>query len=839
GIPFHASQNYIARLLKAGKKIAICEQTYIPKPGKGLATREVVEVITPGTVVDEDLLERNNNNFLAALGQAGDTLSFAYIDLSTAEFYATSFNRTECISKLKKELFRISPREMIVQESLLEGDPDLKRLLHEREDLVLNRFPDWSFDIETARTELENQLGVHNLKGFGLKNHAPEIISSGVILEYIRSTSKNLLSHLKGISIYRESSYVALDEPTQRNLELLHNLQDGSKRYTLLEVLDHCKTSMGTRRLKRWIVSPLISREAIETRYQGVDFFYRNQIALSNIRELLGDVLDLERLSSKLAMDKAHAKDLLSIKVTIRCIQGILNLISGFPEMDPFIHPHTSGSLTNETLTSGLSDLEKLHDLLDRGIREDPSIQLNEGNLIKKGYDEKLDHLAKIKGNARAVLEDLLNQEREKTNISTLKLRYNRIIGYYFEVTKSNLSLVPGHFIRRQSLSNAERYTSVKLAEIESEINNASEKIIDLERQLFLEIRNKAKGMVPLLMEFARLISEIDVLASLAFAATINGYCRPQLTEDRELKILEGRHPVVEVNLPTGSFVPNSIHLKEKRGYFILLTGPNMAGKSTFLRQIALIVLMAQIGSFVPAQEAVVGLVDKIFCRVGATDNLARGESTFLVEMNETANILRSATPKSLLLLDEVGRGTSTNDGLAIAWSISEYILSHIKAKTLFATHYHELTKLKHPGLSNLAMDVAEAQDKIVFLKKVKEGSSESSYGIHVARLAGLPEDVILRAQQILIEILDRREIDGSAYGKTEREIQTDSDRADSDRADSDRQGALFKPEEMILEELKQLDVNRTTPLQALENISKWQHELRKNEKKSQGRRTD
>ncbi len=803
GIPYHASQGYVARLLKAGKKIAICEQTHVPKPGSGLATREVVEIISPGTVVDEDLLERRTNNYLLAVGKYDDMLSLSYIDLSTAEFYATSFEYDERIPKLKNELFRLSPREIIIQESLLEHDEPLKRLLHEREDLVINRYPDWYFDMEASHQELTQQLGVSNLKGYGLRKDSPEIISAGAILEYVKTASKNLLNHLNDLQVYTESAYVSLDESTQKNLELIHNLQDGSRRYTLLEVLDHCRTSMGARRLKRWILSPLIDQKQIEQRLDFVEFFYRNQILLSTLRDRLKSVLDLERLSSKIAVGKAHAKDLLSVKSSLTSIHSIYELLAEYDQIKLYTDA--------DKLKEGLPELSQLEDLLERSIKDDPSVLLNEGDIIREGYNDELDRLQSIKSGAREILSDLLTAEQESTGITSLKLRYNRIIGYFFEVTKSNLSLVPEYFIRRQSLVGSERFTTEKLVELESEINSAEEKVVELERQLFIEIREEAARELPLISTFAHFISEIDVLESFAFAATLNGYTKPNITTRRDLRIVDGRHPVVEANLPAGAFIPNSLQLDSSKGYFVLLTGPNMAGKSTFLRQIALIVLMAQIGSFVPALESDIGIVDKIFCRVGASDNLARGESTFLVEMNETSHILRSASDKSLILMDEIGRGTGTNDGLSIAWSVSEYILDKINAKSLFATHYHELARLANEGILKLTMDVLEQEDQVIFLKRVKEGFTSNSYGIHVAQLAGLPTEVIMRARALLQHITKRIELDRPPEP-------TESD---------DKQSQLFTQADMLLDEILGVDVNRLTPLEALELLARWQETLK------------
>jgi DNA mismatch repair protein MutS len=818
GIPYHAAQTYIAKLLKLGKKIAICEQTHVPGPGKGIATREVVEIVTPGTVIDEGLLDKNSNNYLLALGRYNTSLSLAYIDLSTGEFFTTSFPvhpLEDSMEKLKKELFRLSPKEIIIQESLLEEYEGLHQLLREKEGLVLNRYPDWSFDFDTCRELLEKQLNVKNLKGFGLDYDAPEIISAGAIIDYIKHTSKNILHHIRSLQHYTDSSFTSLDESTQRNLELVQNLRDGSKRYTLLEVLDQCKNSMGKRKLKSWLLHPLLDKAEIDKRLQSVHFFYHNQILLSQLREQLGKVLDLERLSSKVAMERAHAKDLLSIKESLKHIKDIFHALDVFQEMKPFTLP----------FMDKLPVMTQLIELIDSAIKEEPSILLTEGNIIKEGYNADLDKLQAIQTNAQTVLADLLQEEREKTGISSLKLRYNKIIGYFFDVTKTHLAAVPSYFIRRQSLVGGERFTTEKLSTLETEINSASEKITEKESHLFLEVRAQVKKEIPLLLDCALYISALDVLQSFAFAATIYGYTKPAISEDGELVIVEGRHPVVEANLMSGAFIPNDLQLSKSKS-FVLLTGPNMAGKSTYLRQIALISLMAQVGSFVPAQEAVIPLLDKIFCRVGASDNISRGESTFLVEMNETAHILRSATTHSLLIMDEVGRGTSTNDGLSIAWAVCEYILNRIKAKTLFATHYHELTTIKHERLVKLTMDILEKNNEIIFLKKVKKGSTNNSYGIHVAQLAGLPEEVITNAKRILSELLTNMHEHAKHI-----ELTTTSESelpSVSKKKKELLQTSLFSSEEMILNSIHSVDISKTTPLQALNLLSNWQEDLKK-----------
>ncbi len=801
GIPYHAASNYIARLIRAGKKIAVCEQTRLARPGKGIAEREIVEVITPGTLVDEGLLESNINNYLVSIAGRGDTLSFSYIDLSTAAFYTTHFEAGGSEDMLKKEFYRLSPREIIIQESLLEENGSLARLLGEREGMVVNRYPDWYYDPEMNREKLRSQLGVANLKGFGLGDDAPEIISAGILLSYIEDTAKQMLPHIRDLRVYSEQSYIGLDESTQKNLELVRNLQDGGKHYTLLEVLDHTRTSMGSRMLRSWILSPLKDPASISERQEVVALFYHDQPLLAGLTELLSRILDIERLSTRVALDKAHAKDLKALGGSLEQVLAVSGLLGSHKKLG--IMPFTPAEYDT---------IQDLGRLITRAIMDEPSIQLNEGNIIRSGFDPEVDRLRNLKKNTQEVLSAYLKEEKEKTGISSLKLRFNRIIGYYLEVTKPNLQLVPSTYIRRQSLVGGDRFTTETLIEKETEINNASEKIIELEKNLFLEIRAAVKKQLDLLFKVGAVLARIDVLHAFAHAATVNGYSRPRVEEGGITRIEEGRHPVVETNLPGGSFIPNSISLDPEEGFFILLTGPNMAGKSTYLRQTALIILMAQIGCFVPAREARIGIVDRIFCRVGASDNLARGESTFLVEMNETANILRAATKGSLIIMDEVGRGTGTNDGLAIAWAVTLYILEHVRARTLFATHFHELTRIMHTHLRNFSLEVLERGGEIIFLKRVIPGAADSSYGIHVAKLAGLPPEVVARAAEIMQNLENGR---GPA-------VQTNIHTPPPEHS----QPSLFPLSELIIEQLKTLDENNLTPLEALTLLAGWKREL-------------
>ncbi len=804
GIPYHAAKNYTSKLLKAGKKIAICEQIELPQAGKGIAKREVVEIITPGTVVDEDLLDSSSNNYLASLGKYKNIISFSYIDLSTGDFLATCFPWEERNEKLKQEFLRLNPKELLIQESLLEEDAVINRIIHEKQDLVINRFPDWSFDLDNSIAQLKRMFNVVNLKGFGIQENNYSVFSSGVLLEYLENASKNLLPHIKKIKCYSDKDYMGLDESSLKNLEIIRNMQDGTRRYTLIEVLDHTKTTMGTRKLKTWLLNPLNNKDQILERQIKVDLFYRNQVMLSSLREILGSILDLERLSARIAMDKAHAKDLLAVRNSIKSFLNAEQILSEWQNSDNIW-----------TLDSDrIEEITGLKDLLEKSICEIPSILFTEGNLIKRGYNEELDSLREIKSDSKAILKKYLEDEKEKTGISSLKIKYNRIIGHYLEVTKSNVHLVPEHFIRRQSLVGNERYTTETLVEMETALNNASEKIINLEKLLFFQVRNMIKESVSTLLSVAKHISTIDCICSFAYAATINGYTKPKIINSKHLNIKEGRHPVVEANLPPGQFIPNSIDINSDSVSFALITGPNMAGKSTFLQQIALIVLMAQTGSFIPAQEATIGIVDNIFCRVGASDNLARGESTFLAEMSETANILRSATDRSLIIMDEVGRGTSTNDGLSIAWAVSEYLLNDIYAKTLFATHYHELTLIKHNKIENLSLEVLEKNGEVIFLKKVKKGAADNSYGIYVAQLAGLPESVTIRAKEIQKRIEN--------IEKNKLIVSTEKNNT------SNKQVMLFPSLEIIEKEISSLDINSITPLSAINKIAEWKKELNK-----------
>lgn len=798
GIPYHAAQNYIGRLLKAGKKIAICEQTVLPGKGQKLAEREVVEVITPGTVVDDTFLQERCNNYIAAVCEAGSSFSFSCADLSTGEFLTTSFPVKER-EKLRREIYRMAPREILVPESLAEQD-EFGYLFDGL--FFVNRFPDWYFDAEGAYKRLIGHFKTTNLKSFGLEAKDPEVVTAGALVEYVSENSRSQVPHLLGIKKYSDCDFLGMDEATQKNLELVRNLQEGTTTHTLLEVLDYTKTAAGSRRLRQWILHPLVKKDEIETRLDRVDFCYRNQRFLSGVREILGSVLDLERLATRLALDRTHPRDMVSLGKTLFLASELEVFCRG--ENAPFF-------VGAETL---FEDFRRLASEIQAVINEEPPLNIVDGGVIRSGYDPEIDHYRELQTERERILSDYLDLVRSETGLGGLKLKYNRIIGYFFEIPKSQAAQIPEGFIRRQSLVGGERYSTERLGELETEINSASEKLLQREREVFASVVKSLKPLVPLILEGAALVSEIDVAQSFAFAATRNGYVRPVLTEDRDFHLEESRHPVVEKHLPSGTFVPNPISISAEQKPVMLVTGPNMAGKSTLLRQAALITVMAQTGSFVPAASACIGLVDRIFCRVGASDNLARGESTFLVEMNETAYILRNATGRSLVIMDEVGRGTGTDDGLAIAWSVLEYLIHVLGCRSFFATHYHELTRIDDSRIRNMSMAVRDQGKEIVFLRKIVEGAASSSYGLHVAELAGIPAPVISRAKEIHRMIK-------SGKGGIEAESY-EIPKANFEQRD------LFSPIEPLIEELRRLDINRMTPLNALEKIVQWQKILDK-----------
>jgi len=815
GIPFHASKIYIARLLRLGKKIAICEQVTLPN-GKGLVERRVTEIITPGTTFEEDYLDRGANNFLASLVPVKvgkETFyAFAWLDVSTAVFSACSWRNKEHSDEAPKNINRVSPCELLLPKSL-ENEPVISRIISNMPGMIVSYYQDWQFNAEISYKKLISQFKTVNLRSFSLTENSPEIIPAGFLLEYAAKNAGTDLTHISGISLYQESKYLNLDESSRKNLELTVNLRDGSSRFTLFEVINHTCTPMGSRLLRSRLSSPLTDIKQIKNRQNEVQILVDNSNCADNLRKILQETSDVERLSSRIAMDRAHAKDLLALKKSLDCYIAMKKETAEF------------NLFSNDT-----EQAEKVSEIIGKAIKEDPSIFLTEGNIIAPGWSAELDHLHELKTNFSSILENYLEEEKQRTGISSLKIRYNRQNGYYIEVTKANLSLVPEDYIRKRSFLNGERYTTRKLEELENELLSASEKIIELEKNLFIDLRNKLKSYVHYFFVCAEEIAQLDVTASNAWCAKYFHWVCPQVDDSDAFEIEQGRHPVVEFHLPEGSFVPNDIFLDEKP--FALITGPNMAGKSTYLRQNALIAVLAQIGSYVPAERAHLGVVDRIFCRVGASDNLARGESTFLVEMTETANILRVATSKSLVIMDEVGRGTSTEDGLSIAWAVSEFLLNSIKAKTLFATHYHELTRLTHESLQLLCLEVLETSGEVIFLKRIKKGASENSYGLHVARLAGVPQKVIDRAKEIIAVLQKHSPATETLVSDEDSYIEKAAEKINSTAVGINEVQAkksapgLFSEEELVLEEILSVNIDELTPLEALKNLARWQKQL-------------
>lgn len=808
GIPYHAAKIYIARLLRLGKKIVICEQVgEIPKGGKGITERKVVEIITPGTAVEAEYLEGNRANYLAALSITKAKAGFAFIDVTTSSFRATSWPASKMAENFGKELNRAAPRELLLPASLKNNEA-IKSVISAYGSISVSYYPDWDFSAELSYKKLTAQFKTANLKAYGLEEDSPEIVPAGFLLDYLEKTTNTVLPHISSIRVYSDSEYLIMDDSSRRNLEVISNMREGGTQFTLLECVDFTKTAMGGRLLRNWLLFPLTNLRQIEDRQTKVASFVENRNLLEKLKTDLGSILDVERLAGRIAMERAHAKDLQALRASL----GSWSRIKEYLGQYDFSFISDENSVTICTL-------------IEKAILEDPATSLTEGGIIKAGWSEELDHWRGLHDNFNQILSEYEAEEREKTGISTLRVKYTNAAGYFIEVSKGKLGAVPAHFIMRRALVNGDRYTTERLQQLEAELNESSTKILELERDLFVEIRSSLTKYIPYLLQVADEIANTDAAASFAQAAIEHNWVRPEIEESTHFEIKDGRHPVVENHLPTGEFVPNDALLSaedESIPSFALITGPNMAGKSTYLRQNALIALLAQTGSFVPASRARLGIVDRIFCRVGASDNLAKGESTFLVEMTETANILHAATKKSLVIMDEVGRGTSTEDGLAIARAVSEYLLDTIGCKTFFATHYHELSRMEHPSLKMLCMDVLEKNGSVVFLRKVKEGVTGNSYGIHVAKLAGIPQAVIDRANVILSHI--------QALANDNPVILDDvpakSSESEKTLAAAPVNPGLFSDEEIIISEILSVDTDNLTPLNALQIIARWKKAL-------------
>ena len=817
GVPYHAVEGYLNRLVAKGYKVAICEQVEDPKTTKGIVKREVVRIVTPGTNLDTQALDETKNNYIMCIVYIADRYGVSVADISTGDYFVTEIPDS---AKLLDEIYRFSPSEIICNEAFYMSGVDMDGM-KDRLGITIYSLESWYFDDEVCRKKLLEHFEVSSFAGLGLADYDCGIISAGALLQYLLETQKNSLSNLTHITPYAAGKFMMIDSSTRRNLELCETLREKQKRGSLLWVLDKTKTAMGARTLRKYVEQPLIDKTEIIRRLDAVQELKEQAISREEIREYLSPVYDLERLITKIAYGSANPRDLTAFRSSLEMLPALL-----------YILQEMKAELLKD-LAVDLDPLEDLCILVKKAIREDPPIAMKEGNIINDGYNEEVDKLRRAKSDGKDWLAKLENDEREKTGIKNLKIKYNKVFGYYLEVTNSYKEMVPEYYTRKQTLANAERYITPELKELEDMILGAEDKLYALEYELYSEVRDLIASQIERIQKTAKAVAALDAFASLALVAERNNYVRPKINEKGVIDIKEGRHPVVERMIPNEMFISNDTYLDDKKHRISIITGPNMAGKSTYMRQTALIALMAQIGSFVPAKSANIGLSDRIFTRVGASDDLASGQSTFMVEMTEVANILRNATSKSLLILDEIGRGTSTFDGLSIAWAVIEYISDSrlLGAKTLFATHYHELTELegKIDNVNNYCIAVKEKGDDIVFLRKIVKGGADKSYGIQVAKLAGVPELVIGRAKEIVEELSDE-DITArvSEIASEERVVKKKPKVKKYDDVDI-AQMSLFDTvkDDDVLEELKNLDVGNMTPIDALNTIYRLQNKLK------------
>jgi len=808
GIPYHSSQGYIAKLIAAGHKVAICEQVEDPKKAKGIVKREVVRVVTPGLVTDTDTLEPKENNYLLSIVENDDDYGIAHIDITTGEFRVT---QVDTLAQVESELGSLRPREVLFSDT--ERSRDLKRQFdHSLEGVMCNFLPEWVCEVDYAQEQLCRFFGVSGLQSFGCHELLSAQLAASAVLYYLQQTQKDGLQHIRPLQTYHTQNFMILDDTTRRNLELTATLQGGKKSGSLLGVLDRTVTAMGGRNLRHWIHYPLIDQLLIKQRQSAVAELVDESLQRIELIDALSGVYDLERLNSKIAMASANAKDLVALRTSLEKLPQIDDLLSQLQS------PHL-----NE-LRQQLDLLPELVALLDQAIVADPPFVLRDGGIIKDGFNGELDELRMISRDGKGWIAALELQERERTGIPSLKVKYNKIFGYFIEVTLRNLDRVPEDYHRKQTLTNAERFITPQLKEYEEKVLGAEDRIVELEYNLFQQVRVETSAEGGRIQQSAEALAILDSLLSLADLAHERNYVCPQIDDSGVIQIEAGRHPVVEGMPLKEAFVPNDVELDTEKNQLLIITGPNMAGKSTFMRQVALITLMAQLGSFVPAETARIGVVDRIFTRVGASDNLAKGESTFMVEMNETANILRHATQNSLIILDEIGRGTSTFDGVSIAWAVAEYLHdnSAVAAKTLFATHYHELTDLPltRERIKNYNVAVKEWNDQIIFLRKIISGSASRSYGIQVGRLAGLPDSVIDRAKEILHNLES-----GEFVRSGEPRLGESKNRSKKQPL---AQLSLFsaQPEDEIRTRLESIDLRCTTPIEALTFLDQLQKML-------------
>ena len=800
GIPFHAAENYIARLISKGYKVAICEQMEDPKQAKGIVKREVIRVVTPGTVIESNLLDEKKNNYIMSVYKSGIYFGIAVCDVSTGDFRATQIKETNNFSAALDEISRYSPAEIVVNNLMYDTTEEIAKI-RERFQIYISKQEDNKFSNNVEELTSKYNVVDESENKIEINDKTLCICAINGLLTYILETQKTNLDHINKIILYNNTKYMCLDINARRNLELTEKLRDKSKKGTLLWVLDKTSTSMGGRRLRRWINDPLLDIEKINKRINSVKELKDNPILRGDIADLLKKVYDIERLVGKISYGNANARDLISLKNSVKQLPELKKIMS-----------NTESTLLKE-LHNELDILEDIYNIIDVAIVEEPPISVKEGGIIKKGYNEEIDKLKMATTDGKNWLIQLEANEREKTGIKGLKVGFNKVFGYYIEVTKSNISLVPDRYIRKQTLTNGERYVTEELKKLENELLGAEEKVINLEYNAFCEIRDIIEKQLKRIQRTADIVATLDVLNSFAIVAEDMNYCMPIVDNSGIIDIKGGRHPVIEKILPSGEFVDNDTYLDKEDNRFSIITGPNMAGKSTYMRQVALITLMAQCGSFVPATFARLGVVDKIFTRIGASDDLSMGQSTFMVEMMEVATILKEATQNSLVILDEIGRGTSTYDGLSIAWAVAEYMSDKEKcgAKTLFATHYHELIGLeqKIQGVKNYSIAVKEKGEDIIFLRKIVAGGTDESYGVHVAKLAGVPQTVTKRSNEIL-RTLERKSILGSK----------EQEKENKKVAEGQLDMYNYKLAE-IAHEIDKIDLNSLTPIDALNTLVK------------------
>ena len=816
GVPFHAYESYMNRLVAKGYKVAICEQMEDPKQAKGMVRREVIRVVTPGTNINEQALDEGKNNYIMCIVSLSDQFGVATADVTTGDFFVTEVDSKR---RLLDEIYKFSPTEVVCNEALFMSGLDIDDLKN-RVGIVLYSLENWYFDDSLCENTLKEHFRVNSLEGLGLADLECGMIASGSLLKYLYETQKNSLEQISAIHPYTTGKFMVLDSSTRRNLELVETLREKAKRGSLLWVLDKTKTAMGARMLRSFVEQPLIEKEEIEGRLDAIEELMQRAIDREELRGYLNPVYDLERLLTRITYQSANPRDLTAFKSSIGMIPHIRGILLELQSKEI------------QGICEDMDTLEDLYTLIDAAIEEEPPITVREGGIIKDGYHEEIDRLREAKSQGKNWLAELEAKEREKSGIKNLKIKFNKVFGYYLEVTNSFKDLVPDYYTRKQTLTNAERYITPELKEMEDMILGAEDKLVQLEYELFRELREQIAKNVVRIQKTAKALAKIDVFASLALISEQNHYCRPSLNQNGRIDIKNGRHPVVEKMINNDMFIANDTYLDNQKNRISVITGPNMAGKSTYMRQTALIVLMAQIGCFVPAETADIGIVDRIFTRVGASDDLASGQSTFMVEMTEVANILRNATGNSLLILDEIGRGTSTFDGLSIAWAVVEHISNPklLGAKTLFATHYHELTELegKLDNVNNYCIAVKEKGDDIVFLRKIVKGGADKSYGIQVAKLAGVPDSVIERAKEIAEELGRHDIVDFTEILSNKKNSATKKKKEHLDEVDL-TQMSLFDAvnDNDIIEELKEIDVGNLTPIEALNKLYELQNKIK------------